>query len=624
MLSADNMLDASSAISLELIWDLALIILASTAFAYIMKKLKQPSLLAYIFAGIVIGPAAVSIFSHLCNIVPLNSCESALRTLFSVKRETEIRVLSDLGIVFLLFLIGIESDFRKLRSIGKLAVIGTVVQVALTAFFTALLAFGFGLLGLKDAIYVGVMLAFSSTMVVVKFLSDRYATNTLHARLMIGFLLMQDLLLIMVIPMVTDMQALSTVSGMGMLLLSFVALLASMHLFSKYVAPRIFRFTSKSTELLFLSALSTCFGFIFLSSVVFNMPEAIGAFIGGVSLSMLPYNLQIYDELRGLRDFFVMLFFVTLGMQLSFVFSTSALLIMVLMLFVVFFVKPAIFYLISMLSGHGSHTSFLVAIGLAQVSEFSLIIARLVQDNFTNPELYSATITVIAISMIATPYLLNSSEKLYRKAKHFSKKMPLRLGKGLFDHKIRPLEETERMSGHVVIIGGGVMGKLIATALKDKAKVMVVDHDPEVVEELMKLGINATYGEADNRIIWRRLNLKEAKAMVITVPRATDALRLVRHARKANPNIVIFARAHTFHDAELLYEKGVNFVCLPLVLGSNLFIKEITEFLESNKTTHFYRLQDEFLSYIKEKTHSKTRLRRPLLRGLAKKRRNVE
>src|SRR3989338_3851344 len=269
----------------SMFFDIGFIVIISTLFAYIARLLKQPLILAYVLAGILLGP-------YLGVITDLNSIKS----------------LSEIGIAFLLFIVGLEIDIKKLKDVGHVATVGGMLQMVIVF----ALAFAVTILiGMKstEALYFGLIIAFSSTMVVVKLLSDKREVDTLHGRIIIGILLLQDIIAILV------MSFLGQSSGILISLIKGVAVFAVAFAAGKYVLPHMFRFAASSQELLFIASL----GIAFLFSIVANyigFSIAIGAFMAGIVLKS-PYNTEIVGKIKPLRDFFSVLFFVSLGMQLS-------------------------------------------------------------------------------------------------------------------------------------------------------------------------------------------------------------------------------------------------------------------------------------------------------------------
>ncbi|MFH1895255.1 MAG: cation:proton antiporter [archaeon] len=566
-----------------LVFELGLIVVFATLTALIGRFLKQPLILSYIVAGLIIGPIGL-------NLIGLT------------EGGENILLISELGIAFLLFTVGVESDLNKLKNMGKIVFFGGTIQVLLTLIISFFL---FSVLGLDFivSVYLGLILAFSSTSVVIKHLSDSQKLNTLHGRLMIGFLIVQDFLIVLALPLVSvnsfSFTVVIPIIAKGVLLLLFAFLLG------KHVFSRIISYSSRSQELLFLSGLSTCFVFIFISSLL-DFSPAIGAFLAGLSLSSLSTNLELVGKIRGIRDFFVTVFFVSLGMQLTLVFSNSiefVLLVAGLMLFVVLILKPLIFSLISIFSGYGTRNGLLVGFSLAQISEFSFILAAQgFNSSVLSSDLFSITVIVTAITMALTPYFMNSSESIYVLLSRFFHPFS---NKFRFVSKLNDLErlpEEKELEKHIVVVGAGVMGSSIAQAIGRHNDVVVIDHDPDVIFNQIKLGINSVCGNIENNEIWDKVNLSKASLLVIAIPDIVYALYLVKKAKGFNPEISIFARAKTKRDALELYENQVDFVIIPDIIGGNVFIKNISVFLETGKVLNISNFREEFVNYLKEET----------------------
>ena len=274
----------------ELLFDIALVIVAATLFGYLARILKQPVVLAYIVAGLVIGPSLLGLIDDKGNIT----------------------TLSTLGIALMLFLVGLELDLRKVRDAGKATIIAAFVQVSVTAAAGYLIGLLLGLSRL-EAIYVSIAAAFSSTLIVVKLLSDKRELDTLHCRIVIGILVIQDVIALFALAL------LSGDAGISQSLFSLAKIVVMLALagISSFLLAFAFRFIAQSLELLFLAALSWCFIFVGIAFYL-DFSVAIGAFLAGISLASLPYHAEMSGRIKPLRDFFATMFFVSLGMQLSF------------------------------------------------------------------------------------------------------------------------------------------------------------------------------------------------------------------------------------------------------------------------------------------------------------------
>jgi Kef-type K+ transport system membrane component KefB len=272
--------------ALPLLFDIGIIILFSAILAYIARFLRQPIIIAYVLAGLIVGPVGLGIITN----------------------TEEITLLSELGIVFLLFSVGLEIDFRRLSHVGFATLVGGTLQVVLTFFIGFFVGMLFGLDSVLS-IYIGLLLAFSSTMIVAKILADRNELNTLHGRIMLGILLLQDIVAVIVLPLLSNIEAIVSFEFVILILLRGLGLFAIALLLNKFFFPKILDYAAKKHEILFLTAIANCFFFIGVSYFL-GFSIAIGGFIAGISMANFPYNIEIEGEVHSLRDFFSILFFI--------------------------------------------------------------------------------------------------------------------------------------------------------------------------------------------------------------------------------------------------------------------------------------------------------------------------
>ena len=328
--------------------DIGMIIIIGTLFAYLASLLRQPLIPGYVITGIIIGPV-----------------------LGLITNTEVIRNLSEIGIAFLLFIVGLEIDLRKLKDVSLISSIGGLINI------TTLFSFGFifaSMLGYitLEASYIGLIIAFSSTMVVIKLLSDKREIDTLHGRIIIGFLLVEDFVAIIAISVLATL----TEFSLALLIWSFVKglfIFAVAIAASRFLFPSLFKFAARSQELLFLLSVTICFLFSLLFYMI-GFSIIIGAFVAGVSLASLPYNVEIIGRVKSLRDFFSTIFFVSLGMQLMVGSLGEIMFPLVILILFIIIAKPLIIMFISSFFGYEKRTSFLAGSSLAQTSEFSMII----------------------------------------------------------------------------------------------------------------------------------------------------------------------------------------------------------------------------------------------------------
>src|SRR3989338_5195646 len=281
------MIDAAGDVFIQL----GMVIILAAIAAFLLRLFKQPQILAYVVVGVLITP----VFKVITN-------------------TSIIESMSIIGIAFLLFIVGLEMDLKALRNVAFVSSVGGLIQIILLFVLGYVVALLLGFLSL-EASYIGLILAFSSTMVVIKLLSDKRELHTLHGRIVIGILLMEDIVAIFVLSVLSSINSFS-VPVFGIAMLKFVSLFLIAFLLSKYVFPVSFRFAARHQELLLILSLAVCFLFS-LSFQYLGFSIAIGAFVAGVALGNLDYNLDIISKVKSLRDFFALLFFVSLGMGLS-------------------------------------------------------------------------------------------------------------------------------------------------------------------------------------------------------------------------------------------------------------------------------------------------------------------
>jgi voltage-gated potassium channel Kch len=388
---------------------------------------------------------------------------------------------------------------------------------------------------------------------------------------------------------------------------------------NKFVFPRLFRVAAEEQELFLLSSIATAFTFIGLA-VLLKMPEPVGAFIGGLALSTLPYNLEIFSKIRALRDFFLVIFFVSLGIQLSFGFSSLNLLLMLAIILLVFVIKPVIFFLISLALGYGSKTGVKLGFGLASVSEFGFEITAIAAVTLMSTGAYvfssdlaSFIITIIAVSMIITPYLIQSSSKVSFYFYELVKKLPKEFRHSFFKRKLEELEKLpskRELENHVIIVGGGTVGRGMAKQLLKGNQVIVVDYDPEVVAQGQKDNLPYVYGTSENEALWDKLDLNDAKLLVITILNHNEALNVVKQVKMVCPKLKIFSIAHYFSDTLSFYNSGVDFVAMPSVMGSNIFLENIYEYIQTNKISSIQNFKGVYIDYLKQQIEEEKKYRK--------------
>lgn len=521
---------------------LAIVLSLCSVFGFLVMRFKLPLVVAYLLAGITLSFAVF----------------------FDPTHSAALEILPEIGVAFVLFLIGMELDLRSIRSLGKPILISSVGQILISTFagFSIAKILGFGQ---SESIYLGMGLAFSSTVVVVKMLLEKRELNSLHGKLSIGILLVEDLVAILALMLLTVGHSAFNVGlqesvPILTLLLKAAGLFGLTYLVSKYLLEGIFSAVAKSVELLFLTAITLCF--IFTSvALLAGFSIVIGAFLAGVALASSSYHLQIQGKVKPLRDFFIALFFVYLGAQANpsdFLNYGGAILI-----FTVFalIAKPLIYLLILSRFGFRKHTLFQTALNQSQISEFSLVVLLVgVELGTVSSGALSVMAIVAVVSIIASSVSISFSRKLYKIISPFI---------GVFEHKTKThfmeaTSEEREMENHVVIIGAHRIGMpLVKFLSQEKIPFIVMDFNPHVVEKLKGKNINVIYGDIADPDMHDVLNLEKAKLVISTANDIGDNEFLIEECKRRKSDAKILVRATDDKQAKILKLMGADFVIQP-------------------------------------------------------------
>ncbi|MEM2933177.1 MAG: cation:proton antiporter [Candidatus Pacearchaeota archaeon] len=526
--------------------------------ALISKLLKQEFILAYIVAGIVIGPLALGL----------------------IKDKVMINGFAEIGITFLLFTVGLEMNYKKLKeSLGISAVAGIiqVVTVALVSFFI-LIAFAFSK---TEALWLGIAIAFSSTIVVTKILADKNELNTLHARFIIGIMLVQDLLAIIALAILT--KEFSILFVFYTLIKIFILLLAAF--LAVFIAKGIFEKASSSVELLFIISLAFLFIFVLITYFL-NFSIAIGAFVAGIILANTPYKLEIETRTKALRDFFSVMFFVSIGMMLTSI-NQSILLPLIPILFVLIIIEPLVTALILRFKGYKAKTCLDIGFSFAQLSEFTLILMLTALSlGIITQRAFDLIVLTAIISIAITPYTMKLSKPFY-KLFNFIDKFPT------------TKEEKNYNLGKktILLLGCHRMGSVFLKNLdKYKEKLLVVDFNPEIVSALARQKISCVYGDVSNVEFMNSLPLNEIKVAISTIPKKEINALLIKNLKARNKNVFISVVAEKIHDALELYDLGADYVILPLITGA----EHSLELIKKMNKQEFKKFREQQIKYLEE------------------------
>jgi len=532
---------------LEIIRGVLISIVTAAVIGYIVHRLRQPIIMGYIIAGIIIGP------------------QLGLKW---VTNPDAINFTSELGLIALMFMVGLELDISKIKKSGKsllfLAVLQFAVCVALGLAFFNLPGFSGG--GEYAALYLAVVFGMSSTMIVVKLLYDKFELDTLPGRLTLGILVLQDIWAIIFLTIQPNL-ADPAIGTLGLSLLKGVGLVVGCLLVTRFVLPRVFKGIAKNPELVLVTALGWCFLVSWLSGDVAGLSRAMGALIAGVSLSAFPYKQEINDRVNSIRSFFLILFFVSLGMKVNqpslhiFLVSLAASLFLIASRFISVF--PALY-----LMKKGIRVSFLVPLNLAQISEFSLVIVAIgINYGHVNEDVMTIVLFTLMITFLVSTYMITYSHKLYLFADPVLKKLRLS------DAKMKDEEAVEAEAHRPILFLGfyRIASHLLQAVEKQnpsiKEKIEVIDFNPDVHQKLNRHGVKCVFGDLGNTGTLTECGLESAKVVVSTIPdtilKGTSNLALLNYTKKVNPKARVIVTAESMEAAKKLWTAGADFVILP-------------------------------------------------------------
>lgn len=520
--------------------DLVIVLTTALVGGMLARLLRLPIILGYLVGGIAIGPYGFGLVHDL---------------------ET-IHTLATIGVILLLFTLGLEFSLSELKRIGKVAILGGIVQILLTA------AVGFALgrlvgFTMLESVFFGFLIALSSTMIVLKILMERGELDSGHGRIMIGILLVQDL---SVVPLMIIMPAMS---GEGEVWLSLGIAVAKAILFIGVMLglgiwglPWLLRRVAagRSRELFLLTVVTLCLAAA-VGAYFFGLSAAVGAFIAGLLISQSAFARQAFADIVPLRDTFVALFFVSLGMLADPHFVVGNVAIIAIVVVVIVVAKFIICSLIPWFFGYSPKTVLFVGMGLIQIGEFSFILAGVGREaGLISSYLYSLTLTSAIVTMVLTPFALGFASFLYRRLSQGE-----RLGK-LVARRPDPgwRDKQWQLSGHAVICGHARVGSTLSRVLeRRKFPYLVIDLNPQVISRLHSEGVPCIYGDAGNPEILAHAQLDKARVLICTFHDFIAVELTTRNALRINPRLDIVARVPRDADVELLKGIGVSELVRP-------------------------------------------------------------
>lgn len=515
--------------------DLVIIVVIGLIGGLIAQRLRQPLILGYILAGVVVGPYTGGI---------------------TVDKVHDIELLAEIGVALLLFAIGLEFSLSALKAVRTVAFVATPVQLVLT------IAYGFAIgrfmgWGWIPSVWLGALISLSSTMVVLKTLMNQGWIGTLSSRVMVGILIVQDLA---VVPLMIILPQLNSPSAglptLGLAALKAAVFLAAMVFVGTRLLPRfmmeVARWRSRELFLIATTAVGLGVGY---ATYLAGLSIAFGAFVAGLVLSESDYGHQALSDIVPVRDLFGLLFFVSVGMLVNPSFLLANAGTVLLLVALVGLGKGCIFALLARASGYGNVVPLAVGLGLFQIGEFSFVLARVgVSTGAITSDMFSLILSTAVVSMVLTPLVSGQTARLYA------------LRRRWFRHE--PLQTInfprEGLRNHVVIAGGGRVGLHVAQVLHRRGlPCVIIELDQHRVDQAKSAAVAVVYGDATQAIVLEAAQIATAMLVLVTVPGIVVSRSIIVQAQTLNRSVHIVARAESADHVEQLKSAGVFAVVQP-------------------------------------------------------------
>ena len=530
---------------IDFLKDIVIIFGLASIVVFLFNKFKLPSVIGFLLTGIIAGPYALAL---------VNDIEI-------------IDILAEIGVVLLLFIIGIELSIGKLMKMKNIVFIGGALQVGLTILVVLLILY-ISDIPYNRAVFIGFLVALSSTAIILKVLQETDQIDTHHGKVSLGILIFQDLI---IVPMMLFVPFLSgQASDIGtellLLLLKSIALLGLTFVLARWIIPYILHKIAQSNSQELFLIFIIVIGFAVASfSAWLGLSLALGAFLAGLAISESEYSHQAIGNLIPFRDIFTSFFFVSIGMLLNIHFFVSHLLIIIIVTLVIILIKALIIGFVSFLLGYPFKVALRTGLILAQIGEFSFILAKIGQsNNLIDAYYYQVFLAVAILSMSLTPIFIMFSKQIVVFAEYLP--MPKVVRNGL---KELPKSSLPQLSEHTILVGRLKNSSLMKSLSLVDIPFVIIDIDADAVRELQEKGINAIYGHAQYESVLEHANIKEANSLLLSIETTFEIVNIIRNAKNLNPNIHIIVRTKYIHDLEYLYKAGADDV-IPIEFESSI------------------------------------------------------
>jgi CPA2 family monovalent cation:H+ antiporter-2 len=523
---------------LTLFTDIGIIFGVSIVILLLFNKVKLPSVLGFLVTGMLAGPHWLGIISNM----------------------SEVEALAEIGIILLLFTIGVEMSIRELWEIKRLVLLGGTLQIGITI----LLVYYIGTyLGLSSgtALFIGFLISLSSTAIVLKLLQEKAELDTPHGKTSLGILIFQDVMIVPMILITPVIAGASAESGdtFGLFLLKAIGIIIVILISARWVVPSLLYQIAKTRnrELFLLSIVFICLATAWLTSSI-GLSLALGAFMAGLIISESEYSHQAMGNIMPFRDIFMSFFFVSIGMLLDISFFADNVIYLLLLASAVVIIKSSTAGLAALVLGYPLRTIIIAGLSLAQVGEFSFVLSTFgLEYSLLDQNMYQTFLAVSIVTMAATPFITNSSYGISDRA---SKIVPFRkLIDGFYTGGITSKDSDEKLEDHLIIIGYGFNGKTLSHAARNAGiSYVIIETNPETVRHEKKNGEKIIYGDASHEAVLRSANIESARILVVGISDFVATRKIIDMAKSLNPETYIIARTRYVSEIKRLTELGAN------------------------------------------------------------------
>lgn len=518
-----------------LLQDIIVIFSLSIAVVFLFQKIGIPSIIGFLITGIFAGPFGLQL----------------------IKSHHEVELISEIGVILLLFIIGIEFSFKNLLKIKRSIFFGGALQVGLTIFAVAIIVNQIGF-SFANAVFIGFLVALSSTAIVLKMLQERSELVSPHGRISLAILIFQDLvivILILVTPFLGESSSITTESLP--IMFGKIAGIAFFLVFSaKFIIPKALFYIARSRnkELFIISIAFFCLSIAWLTHAV-GMSLALGAFLAGLIISESDYSHQVIGDFLPFRDLFASFFFVSIGMLIDFNFLFENVVLIFTLFILVILLKSVIVFLTSLILGLPLKTAVIAGLFLIQIGEFSFILSKIgIKYGLLSDKNYQIFLSVTVLTMSVTPFAIMFASKFADLV--FKLPFPKRIKTGI---SMKNQLETEVMNDHLIVVGFGLNGRNVVKAAKvSNVPYIILEMNPETVKVEQQKGEFIVYGDASHEAVLRHVGIDKARVIVLAIHDAAATIRAVEVARDLNPDVYIIVRTRYVKEMESLYELGAN------------------------------------------------------------------